>query len=177
MPKPTVAQLRRDNRIEQVPTDVATAWARIDEAKTHLDSSAKLVGTDPSGEYVDQAAPFDGIVDFSGPSGFWHTPFDPLATTNVLGTAAIALTGNEYSHLIQGNAGANVLTGGDGADSLNGEGGSDTLNGNNGADFFLFKPVEERHFLDARLDGVFWYFIVITWVPLYAVVFLVPRLL
>jgi hypothetical protein len=46
-------------------------------------NNSLLVGTDPSGEYVDQAAPFDGIVDFSGPSGFWHTPFDPLATTNV----------------------------------------------------------------------------------------------
>lgn len=42
--------------------------------------------------------------------------------------------------------------------------------------YFLLKPVEDRHYLDARLDGVFWYFIVITWVPLYVVVFLVPRL-
>ena len=40
--------------------------------------------------------------------------------------------------------------------------------------YVLFKPIEQRHFLDARLDGVFWYFIVVTWVPLYAVVFLVP---
>ena len=42
--------------------------------------------------------------------------------------------------------------------------------------YFLLKPVEDRHYLDARLDGVFWYFIVITWIPLYVVVFLVPRL-
>jgi cytochrome c oxidase subunit 1/cytochrome c oxidase subunit I+III len=42
--------------------------------------------------------------------------------------------------------------------------------------FFLLRPVEDRHYLDARLDGVFWYFIVVTWIPLYAVVFLVPRL-
>lgn len=42
--------------------------------------------------------------------------------------------------------------------------------------YVLIKPIEDRHFLDARLDGVFWYFIVITWIPLYAVVFLVPRL-
>jgi len=42
--------------------------------------------------------------------------------------------------------------------------------------YFLFKPVEDRHFLDARLDGVFWYFIVITWIPLYIVVFLIPRI-
>jgi len=42
--------------------------------------------------------------------------------------------------------------------------------------FFLYRRVEDRHYLDARLDGVFWYFIVVTWIPLYAVVFLVPRL-
>jgi cytochrome c oxidase subunit 1/cytochrome c oxidase subunit I+III len=42
--------------------------------------------------------------------------------------------------------------------------------------YVLIKPIEDRHFLDARLDGVFWYFIVITWIPLYAVVFLVPRI-
>jgi cytochrome c oxidase subunit 1/cytochrome c oxidase subunit I+III len=42
--------------------------------------------------------------------------------------------------------------------------------------WFLFKPVEDRHFLDSRLDGVFWYFIVVTWIPLYLVVFLTPRL-
>lgn len=42
--------------------------------------------------------------------------------------------------------------------------------------WFLFKPVEDRHFLDSRLDGVFWYFIVVTWIPLYLVVFVTPRL-
>jgi cytochrome c oxidase subunit 1/cytochrome c oxidase subunit I+III len=41
--------------------------------------------------------------------------------------------------------------------------------------YFIIRPVEDRHYLDARLDGVFWYFIVVTWIPLYAVVFLVPR--
>jgi heme/copper-type cytochrome/quinol oxidase subunit 3 len=42
--------------------------------------------------------------------------------------------------------------------------------------YFLTRPVDDRHYLDARLDGVFWYFIVLTWIPLYVVVFLVPRL-
>ncbi|HEY2797865.1 MAG TPA: cytochrome c oxidase subunit 3 [Thermoanaerobaculia bacterium] len=42
--------------------------------------------------------------------------------------------------------------------------------------YVLVKPIEERHFLDARLDGVFWYFIVVTWIPLYVVLFLVPRI-
>ena len=41
---------------------------------------------------------------------------------------------------------------------------------------FLLERVDKRHFLDARLDGVFWYFVVGAWIPLYAVVFLVPRL-
>jgi heme/copper-type cytochrome/quinol oxidase subunit 3 len=42
--------------------------------------------------------------------------------------------------------------------------------------WFLFEEPEDHHFLDARLDGVFWYFIVLTWIPLYLVVFIVPRL-
>jgi cytochrome c oxidase subunit III len=42
--------------------------------------------------------------------------------------------------------------------------------------YVLFRPMHDHHFLDARLDGVFWYFIVITWIPLYFVVFLVPRI-
>ena len=42
--------------------------------------------------------------------------------------------------------------------------------------WFLLEKPDEHHFLDARLDGVFWYFIVLTWIPLYLVVFIVPRL-
>jgi heme/copper-type cytochrome/quinol oxidase subunit 3 len=41
--------------------------------------------------------------------------------------------------------------------------------------WFLLEKPEDHHFLDARLDGVFWYFVVLTWIPLYVVVFLVPR--
>src|SRR5216683_320855 len=52
MPKPTVVQLESDSRIERVPTDLAAAWSRLDEAKTHLASSAKLTRTDPALAYV-----------------------------------------------------------------------------------------------------------------------------
>jgi heme/copper-type cytochrome/quinol oxidase subunit 3 len=41
--------------------------------------------------------------------------------------------------------------------------------------YIMLRPIEDHHFLDARLDGVFWYFIVVTWIPLYVVVYLVPR--
>ncbi len=49
---PTVADLIRDKRIEQVPVDVYAAWERLDEAKIHLQSSAILAATDPSMAYV-----------------------------------------------------------------------------------------------------------------------------
>ena len=42
---------------------------------------------------------------------------------------------------------------------------------------FLWKKPEKRHFLDARLDGVYWYFVVGAWIPLWALVFLGPRVL
>jgi cytochrome c oxidase subunit III len=38
-------------------------------------------------------------------------------------------------------------------------------------------PVEQKHYADARLVAVYWYFIVISWVALYAIVFIAPRLL
>ncbi len=42
--------------------------------------------------------------------------------------------------------------------------------------FVLRKP-EDRHFLDARLDGVYWYFVVGSWSVLWMLVFLGPRVL
>ena len=41
---------------------------------------------------------------------------------------------------------------------------------------FVFREPERRHFLDARLDGVYWYFVVGAWIPLWAIVFLMPRI-
>lgn len=39
----------------------------------------------------------------------------------------------------------------------------------------LFKgPIEEKHLLDLRLNALYWYFVVLAWVPLYAIVFLDP---
>lgn len=41
--------------------------------------------------------------------------------------------------------------------------------------FFLREP-EQKHFLDARLAGVYWYFVIGAWIPLYVVIYLLPRL-
>lgn len=36
-------------------------------------------------------------------------------------------------------------------------------------------PVEEKHFVDIAVNAVYWYFVALSWVALYAIVFLAPR--
>jgi cytochrome c oxidase subunit I+III len=36
-------------------------------------------------------------------------------------------------------------------------------------------PVERKHYTDATVMAVYWYFIVISWIALYAIVFIAPR--
>jgi cytochrome c oxidase subunit I+III len=36
-------------------------------------------------------------------------------------------------------------------------------------------PVEKKHYTDATVMAVYWYFIVISWIALYVIVFLAPR--
>ena len=38
----------------------------------------------------------------------------------------------------------------------------------------LFKPVLKKHLLDFRCTAVYWYFVALTWVPFYFVIFLEP---
>ena len=40
---------------------------------------------------------------------------------------------------------------------------------------FWLAPVEEKHFSDAADMAFYWYFMVLSWVPLYVLCFLVPR--
>jgi len=37
-------------------------------------------------------------------------------------------------------------------------------------------PVERKHYTDAGVVAVYWYFVVISWVALYSIVFIAPRL-
>ncbi|MBN9551633.1 MAG: calcium-binding protein, partial [Alphaproteobacteria bacterium] len=66
-----------------------------------------------------------------------------LATTDKSGTAAINLTGNEFSQKIQGNAGNNVINGG---------GGQDVLTGNGGKDVFVFNSALKAGNVDKITD-------------------------
>jgi heme/copper-type cytochrome/quinol oxidase subunit 3 len=36
-------------------------------------------------------------------------------------------------------------------------------------------PVQEKHYVDLTANAVYWYFVALSWVVLYAVVFLAPR--
>jgi cytochrome c oxidase subunit III len=42
---------------------------------------------------------------------------------------------------------------------------------------FVRRKPEDRHFLDARLDGLYWYFVVGSWAIMWTLVFLGPRVL
>ena len=40
----------------------------------------------------------------------------------------------------------------------------------------LTGPIEEKRFVDVSENSVYWYFVVFTWVPVYAVLYIAPRL-
>jgi hypothetical protein len=52
MAKVSVPGLVRDGRLEKVTADLTAAWSRLDEAKTHLASSAMLAPSDPALAYI-----------------------------------------------------------------------------------------------------------------------------
>jgi heme/copper-type cytochrome/quinol oxidase subunit 3 len=37
-------------------------------------------------------------------------------------------------------------------------------------------PVEEKRFVDVEENSLYWYFVVFTWLPIYAVIYWVPRI-
>jgi cytochrome c oxidase subunit 3 len=38
-------------------------------------------------------------------------------------------------------------------------------------------PVEEHRFVDVEENAVYWYFVVLAWLPIYGVIYWAPRLL
>jgi heme/copper-type cytochrome/quinol oxidase subunit 3 len=41
---------------------------------------------------------------------------------------------------------------------------------------FFTGPVDEHRFVDISENAMYWYFVVLTWIPIYAVIYLAPRL-
>ena len=37
-------------------------------------------------------------------------------------------------------------------------------------------PLEEKRFVDVSENAMYWYFVVFTWIPVYAVIYIAPRL-
>jgi len=40
----------------------------------------------------------------------------------------------------------------------------------------IIGPIERKHFVDASVNALYWYFVVASWLPLYVLVYWVPRL-
>jgi heme/copper-type cytochrome/quinol oxidase subunit 3 len=38
-------------------------------------------------------------------------------------------------------------------------------------------PVERKHFVDANVNAVYWYFVVLAWLPIYIILYFGPHLL
>jgi cytochrome c oxidase subunit 1/cytochrome c oxidase subunit I+III len=38
-------------------------------------------------------------------------------------------------------------------------------------------PVERKHFVDTNVNAIYWYFVVLAWLPLYLIIYFAPRLL
>ena len=45
------------------------------------------------------------------------------------------------------------------------------------AGLLFIGPVEERRFVDAEENAVYWYFVVLAWLPIYGVIYWAPRLM
>lgn len=85
-------------------------------------------------EYDNQANPTDTLRASASYTLGAEARIELFETTKVSGTAAISLTGNNFSQTIKGNAGANTLDGKSGNDVLIGGLGADKLIGGLGTD-------------------------------------------
>jgi cytochrome c oxidase subunit I+III len=41
---------------------------------------------------------------------------------------------------------------------------------------FFTGPIDEHRFVDVSENAMYWYFVVLTWIPIYAVIYLAPRI-
>jgi heme/copper-type cytochrome/quinol oxidase subunit 3 len=38
-------------------------------------------------------------------------------------------------------------------------------------------PVEQKHFVDVNVNAIYWYFVVVAWLPVYVIIYFAPRIL
>jgi Ca2+-binding RTX toxin-like protein len=132
------------------------------EGEDTLDGAAgadTLVGGDGDDVYrVDNIG--DAIVEELAGGNDWveSTVAFALDATlehlTLIGSGAIAGTGNDTANKIKGNAGANKLFGLDGADTLWGAGGNDTLDGGTGDDSLDGGIGNDLYLVDSAADAV-----------------------
>jgi heme/copper-type cytochrome/quinol oxidase subunit 3 len=54
---------------------------------------------------------------------------------------------------------------------------TDVLDSSVLAALLFIGPIEERRFVDVSENSAYWYFVVLTWLPIYAVIYWAPRIL
>jgi heme/copper-type cytochrome/quinol oxidase subunit 3 len=92
-------------------------------------------------------------VGFNVVRAFEFATLNVLWNTNAYGSAVWMLLGLHTVHILTDVLDTGVLT----------------------ALMFL-GPIEEKRFVDVAENAVYWYFVVLAWLPVYAVIYLAPRL-
>lgn len=123
---------------------------------TGVDSMSGGLGNDTYS--VDNTA--DVVVENAGQgtdvveSSASYTLADNIENLTLVGSGAIAGTGNTLDNLITGNAADNTLQGMDGNDTLIGNSGSDTLDGGAGADVMAGGTGNDSYVVNTLTDTV-----------------------
>jgi cytochrome c oxidase subunit III len=93
-----------------------------------------------------------GVV-FNGVRVLEFTTLNCLWSTNAYGSVVWFLLGLHTTHILTDVLDTGVLT------------------------LLMFTgPIEEKRFVDVSENAMYWYFVVFTWLPIFAVIYLAPRL-
>jgi heme/copper-type cytochrome/quinol oxidase subunit 3 len=92
-------------------------------------------------------------VAFNGVRVLEFTTLNCLWSTNAYGSIVWFLLGLHTTHILTDVLDTGVLT------------------------LLMFTgPIEEKRFVDVSENAMYWYFVVLTWLPIFAVIYLAPRL-
>lgn len=107
-------------------------------------------------------SPFDVVGDFNVAEDdfLWSSIsinmswYAGVSNLELIGTAALTVTGRTGWDVIRGNAGANTLVGGLGNDVITGRGGKDLITGGGGLDRFVYENLADSEVAFAQRDVI-----------------------
>lgn len=92
-------------------------------------------------------------VAFNGVRALEFTRLNCLWSTNAYGSVVWLLLGLHTTHILTDVLDTGVLTA-----------------------LIFTGPIEEKRFVDVSENAMYWYFVVLAWLPIFAVIYLAPRL-